>query len=81
MRKLSLAHAPRSICLQRSLQKGRYTFAGLYTLSPPQLGQVTKRACEEGAGEWGILGVILLLKSAGLISSAGLGAMQSLGLG
>ena len=44
MRKLSLAHAPRSICLQRSLQKGRYTFAGLYTLSPPQLGQVTMRA-------------------------------------
>ena len=25
--------------MQRSLQKGRYTFAGLYTLSPPQLGQ------------------------------------------
>lgn len=67
MRKLSLAHAPRSICLQRSLQKGRYTFAGLYTLLPPQLGQVTMRACGEGAGEWGILGVILLLKSAGLI--------------
>ena len=67
--------------MQRSLQKGRYTFAGLYTLLPPQLGQVTMRACGEGAGEWGILGVILLLKSAGLISSAGLGAMQSLGLG
>ncbi len=80
MRKLSLAQAPKSTCLQRSLQNGRYTFAGLYTLSPPQLGQVTMRACEMGAGEWGILYVVLLLKSGGPALFAGLGAIQSLGL-
>ena len=80
MRKLSLAQAPRSICLQRSQQKGRYTLAGLYTLFPPQLGQVTMRACEVGAWEWGILDVILLLKSGGPALFASVGAIQSLGL-
>jgi hypothetical protein len=37
----SLAHAPRSNCLHRSQQNGRYAFWGAYTLSPPHWGQTT----------------------------------------
>jgi len=41
MRKFSLAHAPRSMFLQRSLQNGRNVLDGAYTLSPPQVGHAT----------------------------------------
>jgi len=37
----SLAQAPKSIFLQRSLQKGLAGLDVAYTLSPPQLGQRT----------------------------------------
>ena len=43
MRNPSLAQAPKSTCLQRSLQNGRKALAGLYTLSPPQVGHTTVR--------------------------------------
>ena len=39
----SLAQAPRSICLQRSEQKGRHGFSGAHRASPPQFGQRTWR--------------------------------------
>ena len=37
----SLAQAPKSWSLQRSLQKGRHLLLGANTLSPLQLGQAT----------------------------------------
>jgi hypothetical protein len=37
--------------LQRWLQNGRKALAGLYTLSPPQLGQATVLE----AGFWGVI--------------------------
>jgi hypothetical protein len=37
----SLAQAPKSIFLQRSLQKGLCRLLGAYTLDPPQVGQMT----------------------------------------
>jgi hypothetical protein len=41
MRKLSLAHAPKSMFLHRSLQKGRNALLGAKMLSPPHVGQTT----------------------------------------
>ncbi len=37
----SSAHAPRSICLQRSLQNGRYLLDSVHSTFLPQVGQST----------------------------------------
>ncbi len=37
----SSAQAPRSICLQRSEQNGRYLFSGVHSTFLPQVGQDT----------------------------------------
>ena len=53
MRKFSLAQAPKSAFLQRSLQNGRNGLINAKTLSPPQVGQVTNRGfrCGVFSGE------------------------------
>lgn len=47
-RYFSVAHCPRSINLQRSLQKGRQRFSGVHTATLLQVGQVTFRGVSAG---------------------------------
>lgn len=44
-----MAHAPKSMPLQRSLQNGRYAFCELNKLGPPQVGQGTWRGLDKGS--------------------------------
>ena len=64
--KLSLAQAPKSMFLQRSLQKGRAELEGAYRLSLPQPGQRTQRTMASSAGRlvpWSCLVATVMLSA------------------